>query len=242
MTTPTLIAPHYRLTITIVAQGRGSRAARNVAHNPTVFVSGILSDHRLRPETNDQTRLVGSGPAMDATYSYEQALTVQSTDAASLQGITTELRHAGQWPVIDVGERGEFVPVTTTRGVRLWRLRVASFASAHQMVWIQINGPAAMLTYSDYLMFAFIFMLVISFGSLERNDADTGAFPSGMHPIIITSQMLMLSLLVCWVWICYRAEDLGPMAVGMAFLGAASLLWWTLKTRRHWTPSASRVP
>jgi hypothetical protein len=233
--TAVLTAPHYRLTVSVVAQARGRQPALKAAAQPLLFVSAVLRRHDLSVRRSADTRMVAaSNGKLDGTYVHEEALATVSTRSKILERVSAEIERSSRWEVIDLFKGGEFVPGTTGRGVHLWRLRSGLAGGNARHSWIQIDGPTPMLTYSDYFMFAFIVMLVISFGSVERSRHDGSAFPAGMHPVIVTSQTLLIALLVCWLWICYRVGYMSPASIGIALLGAASLAWWGFKTRGSW--------
>lgn len=234
--TRAITAPRYRLTVSVVAQGLTAGAAANDASAPVMFVTGVLQANGLRARHSvDNRPAVGSNGKLDGSYIHEVALTAIASNQALLDRVSSEIQSSARWRVIALSQAGEFVPARTAHGVHLWRLRSAgSENGARRRVWIQINDPAAAVTYSDYFMFAFIVMLMISFGSLEGNNNDPRAFPAGMHPAVIASQMLLFSLLLCWLWICYAGGYMGAIFLAIAFLGAASLVWWGLKTRRYW--------
>lgn len=234
--THAITAAWYRVTVIIVAQAPTSDGAARASNAPAAFVTRSLRARGLTARRSVDSRpVVANDGRLNGTYIHEVALTARSMNEGALDSVAGAIRNGSRWRVIDLAQSGEYVPVRNRRGVHLWRLRSSGAARATQSeASIQISGPAATAAYSDYFMFAFIVMLMISFGSLERNNDDPQAFPPGMHPAVIACQTLLLSLLVCWLWICYAGEYTGALFLTIACLGAVSLLWWGYKTRRYW--------
>lgn len=242
--TRAITAPRYRLTISIVARARTPMGAVRAGSGTVDFVSGVLQAHGLEARRSIDSRpAVGNDGNLDGRYIHEVALTVTSRNEALLESMSSAIESGSGRRVIDLASAGEFVPARNGSGVQLWRLRSSGAAQGPGSgAWIQINGPAATMAYSDYFMFAFIFVLMLSFGSLERNNNDPRAFPAGMHPAVIVCQALLLSLLVCWLWICYSGGYTGALFLTIASVGAASLFWWAFKTRRYWTGTIPELP
>lgn len=198
------------------------------AEKPAAFITGVLKRTGVPFEQDNDLRKEAG------TTTYAQSFTALSQSALVLRNTVKELQARSSWEVINLSRTSEFVDAK--RGAtHLWRLRVSMTApKASAQTWIQIDGPSATLGYVDYLAFGLIATLIVSFGSFEQNRNDPLSFPPGMHPFVIGSQIVLASVLVCWIYLGWL---LGSFSWGfylITFLAIGSLSWWFTKSVTSW--------
>ncbi len=162
---------------------------------------------------------------------------VTTSDLARLERLERKIRQRSRWPVRDISRSGQYVPVQVRPGVTVLRLaETVGTAGPNVQIRLQISGPDVIFSLPDVLPICLIVLIVVGFGASERASADVFAFPPGMHPAIVFSQILALTLFACFLF-AYAHESSLTKNLGMLVLDAAvcvNTMRWLWLSKLYW--------
>ncbi len=235
-----LDASKYRLDVTAVVEGPSQRVSRNHASYAAAKIESWLAGDGLsaKPASNVLPAEFGDG-SLTGTWITIVHVAITSPDVRRLLKLRTTVAKASPWPVRDLDRSGQFVKVKLKHGITEWRVAQTLGRGDRRIhTGLQISGPSVIFNAGGIVGLSVVLLTVLSFGAVERNSTDVVAFPRGMHPFAIVSQLIMLAGFACLL-IVYAGGRRG-LDAGMIVLDAvvvAGVMRWLWVSRSSWRES-----
>jgi hypothetical protein len=228
-----LSAPAYTFQLSLIVQAHSKQASHSASAAPMLAAATWISDiHASAVPTAAQMQALDPDRSLSQNWITVTHYSVASRNIESLDHLEALIKSSSPWKVVDISSGNEFVPVEVRPGVTVLRLaELVGTADNKLHVRLQVSDPKVRISAGDVLFVCLLLFVVISFAATEINSTDAFAYPRGMHPVVVASQIITLALFACVLMALTRtsgAPQREPafLLVDIALaLGVARWLW-----------------